>query len=117
MFETALQPDEIITSVRFPIPERAAYAKFPHPASRFALVGVMVAQGPAGVRVAVTGAGPSVFRATALEAALAKRFRPESLEGVSVPSAGAAIRRLRQRRVPGPPRRRAGAPGGGGVPR
>ena len=88
MFETALLPDEIITSVRFPVPERAAYAKFPHPASRFALVGVMVAQGPAGIRVAVTGAGTSVFRATSLEEALAKRFRPESLEPVSVPWQG-----------------------------
>jgi len=88
MFETALQADEIISAVRFPIPSRAAYAKFPHPASRFALVGVMVAEGPSGVRVAVTGAGPSVFRATALEAALSKRFRPESIEGVSMPSQG-----------------------------
>jgi carbon-monoxide dehydrogenase medium subunit len=88
MFETALAPDELITSVRFPIPERAAYAKIPHPASRFALVGVMVAQGPNGVRVAVTGAGPSVFRAGALEAALAKRFRPEALDGVQVSAAG-----------------------------
>jgi carbon-monoxide dehydrogenase medium subunit len=88
MFETALQPDEIITAVRFPVPERAAYAKFPHPASRFALVGVMVAQGPAGVRVAVTGAGPSVFRSAPLEAALSSRFRAESLESVAVPSHG-----------------------------
>jgi carbon-monoxide dehydrogenase medium subunit len=88
MFETALHPDEIITAVRFPVPDRAAYAKFPHPASKFALVGVMVAQGPTGVRVAVTGAGPCVFRASALEAALARRFRPESLDGVTFPSQG-----------------------------
>ncbi len=63
MFETALEPGEIITAVQFPIPEKAAYVKFPNPASRFALVGVFVAKGAAGVRVAVTGAGPSVFRA------------------------------------------------------
>ncbi len=88
MFQTALQADEIITSVRFPVPQRAAWAKFPHPASRFALVGVMVVEGPAGVRVAVTGAGPSVFRAEPLEAALSRRFRPESLDGVSVPARG-----------------------------
>jgi carbon-monoxide dehydrogenase medium subunit len=88
MFETALQPDELITAVRFPVPERAAYAKFPHPASRFALVGVMVARGSGGVRVAVTGAGSSVFRAAALEQALAKRFAPDALDGVALSAAG-----------------------------
>lgn len=88
MFETALEPDELVVAVRFPLPERAAYAKFAHPASRFALVGVCVAKGPAGVRVAVTGAGPSVFRARELEAALAKRFAPEALDGVAIAAAG-----------------------------
>jgi len=88
MFETALEPDELITAVRFPVPERAAYAKFPHPASRFALVGVMVARGSGGVRVAVTGAGSSVFRAAALEQALARRFAPDALDGVALSADG-----------------------------
>jgi aerobic carbon-monoxide dehydrogenase medium subunit len=88
MFETALQPDELIVSVRFPVPEKAAYAKFPHPASRFALVGVFVAKGPAGTRAAVTGAGGGVFRSKEVEAALGKRFAPDALDGVQVPSAG-----------------------------
>jgi len=88
MFQTALQPDEVIVAVRFPLPEKAAYAKFPHPASRFALAGVFVAKGPAGVRVAVTGAGASVFRSKELEAALGKRFAPDALQGVAVPKDG-----------------------------
>lgn len=88
MFQTALEPDEIVVSVRFPVPERAAYAKFPHPASRFALAGVFVAKGAGGVRVAVTGAGPSVFRSKELEAALGKRFAPDALQGVTVPPDG-----------------------------
>lgn len=88
MFETALQPDELIVAVRFPIPEKAAYAKFPHPASRFALVGVFVAKGPAGVRAAVTGAAGSVFRSKELEAALSNKLAPDALDGVKVPSGG-----------------------------
>jgi carbon-monoxide dehydrogenase medium subunit len=84
LFETALLPDEIITSVEFPVPARAAYVKFKHPASRFALVGVFVAQTSAGPRVAVTGAGSCVFRVSAMERALANRFAPESLEGLTV---------------------------------
>jgi carbon-monoxide dehydrogenase medium subunit len=88
MFETALDSDEIVTAVRFPIPEKAAYAKFPHPASRFAIVGVFVAKNAHGVRVAVTGAGPSVFRLAAMEKALTAKFSPESLRGVTVPSDG-----------------------------
>jgi len=88
MFQTALEPEEIIVAVRFPVPEKAAYAKFPHPASRFALAGVFVAKGPAGVRVAVTGAGASVYRSKELEAALAKRFAPDALQGVAVPKDG-----------------------------
>ncbi len=90
MFQTALEPAEIVTQVRFPIPERAAYAKFPHPASRFALVGVFVAKGPAGARVAVTGAGPSVFRVPEMEKALGSRFAPEAVASVAVKSAGLA---------------------------
>jgi carbon-monoxide dehydrogenase medium subunit len=84
LFSTALAPDEIITAVRFPVPERAAYAKFPHPASKYAVVGVMVAKTAGGVRVAVTGAGPKVFRLPALEAALATKFAPEAAGSVAV---------------------------------
>ena len=62
LFTTALEPDEIITAVRFPIPSAGGYAKFKSPASRYALVGVCVAQKAGKVRVAVTGAGPGVFR-------------------------------------------------------
>jgi carbon-monoxide dehydrogenase medium subunit len=89
LFETALGEGEIITEVRFPKPTKAAYEKFRNPASRFALVGVFVAQTGAGVRVAVTGAGSSgVFRATDLEKALSSRFAPEALDGVSVDASG-----------------------------
>jgi aerobic carbon-monoxide dehydrogenase medium subunit len=86
MFQTALQADELVTAVRFPVPEKAAYAKFPHPASRFALCGVFVARAraPGGVRVAVTGAGASVFRWGEAEKALAARFSPDALEAVAV---------------------------------
>jgi carbon-monoxide dehydrogenase medium subunit len=88
LFETALQPGEIITAVRFPIPEKAGYAKYRHPASRFAIVGVFVAQTVNGVRVAVTGAGPSVFRVREAEAALAKRFEPSALDGIEIKAEG-----------------------------
>ena len=84
LYETALEPGELITAVSFPKPQRAAYVKFKQPASRFALVGVFVSQGPSGVRVAVTGAGPCVFRVPAFEAALAKAWSGASLEGLSV---------------------------------
>lgn len=84
MFQTALEPGEILGSIRFPKPRRAAYAKFPNPASRYAVAGVMVAETAWGVRVAVTGAGPCAFRAQALEAALATDFSPAALEGLSV---------------------------------
>lgn len=86
LFETALAADEIVTAVRFPIPERAAYAKFPNPASKFAIVGVMVAKGPAGVRVAVTGAASSVFRVPDMEKALAAEFTERALQGAEHPS-------------------------------
>jgi len=89
MYETALAADEIITAVSFPVPKKAAYAKFPNPASRFALVGVFVAQLADGsVRVAVTGAGPSVFRASAIEAALAKTFAADVAKAVKVDASG-----------------------------
>ena len=74
LFETALRAGEIITAVRFPLPLAAGYAKFRQPASRFALVGVFVARTTAGVRVAVTGARPAVFRWTQAESALSARF-------------------------------------------
>lgn len=84
LFETALEDDELVTSVRFPIPKRAGYAKFPNPASRYAVVGVMVADTANGMRVAVTGAGGSVFRVADMEAALQEDFSPAALEGIVV---------------------------------
>jgi carbon-monoxide dehydrogenase medium subunit len=85
LFTTALEPDEIITAIRFPIPERAAYVKFKNPASRYAIVGALVSKGPKGVRVAITGAGDNgVFRVPAMEAALAANFQPTALEGIEV---------------------------------
>ena len=88
MYETALAEDELITSVSFPIPQKAAYVKFPQPASRFALVGVFVAQTGDGIRVAVTGAAPSVFRAKALEDALGKNFTNEAARTVKMEASG-----------------------------
>ncbi len=88
MFETALEPGEIVTAVHFQKPDKAAYAKFRNPASRYAIVGVFVAVFGNEVRVAVTGAGPSVFRADDMEAALAQDFRADALNGASVPADG-----------------------------
>jgi carbon-monoxide dehydrogenase medium subunit len=89
MYETALAPDEIVTAVSFPVPKKAAYAKFPNPASRFALVGVFVAQLADGsVRVAVTGAAPGVFRASALETALGQSFTADAAKGVKIDAKG-----------------------------
>lgn len=88
LFETALDDDEVITAVRFPIPARAGYAKFPNPASRYAVVGVLVAEGPGGTRVAVTGAGASVFRVADMEKALAGDFSPQAVADISVPASG-----------------------------
>lgn len=85
MFETALKGGEIITAVVFPTPRRAAYAKFANPASRYAIVGVFVAETAKGVRVAVTGAAPCVFRWTEAETALARDFRPEAVAGLAFP--------------------------------
>ncbi len=85
LFETKLERDEIVTAVHFPKPKRAAYEKFAHRASKFALVGVMVAETAQGIRVAVTGAAPSVFRVPAMEAALAKQFAADALTGITVP--------------------------------
>ncbi len=90
LYQTALASDELITAVRFPIPEKAAYAKFAHPASKFALVGVMVAKGAGGVRVAVTGTGNGVFRDAGLEKALSGKFAASALDGVAVKADGFA---------------------------
>ena len=84
MFETALEPKEIVQAVRFPKPRRAAYAKFPNPASRYAVVGVMVAETKNGVRVGVTGAGPCGFRAKAFEDALSRNFSAAALEALHI---------------------------------
>ena len=84
LFETALEAGEVITSVRFKIPERACYMKFRHPASGYAVVGVMVAKYGAKARVAVTGAGPCVFRVAEMEAALEKSFAPASVADIKV---------------------------------
>jgi carbon-monoxide dehydrogenase medium subunit len=87
MFATALEPGEIITAVEFPLAERAAYAKFPNPASRYAMVGVFVAKTAKGVRVAVTGAGQNgVFRHAAMEAALSTSFTPDAIKSVTTPA-------------------------------
>jgi carbon-monoxide dehydrogenase medium subunit len=85
MFETALEPDEIVTAVEFPKPEKSSYAKFPHPASKYAIVGVFVAKGREGVRVAVNGAASQVFRVTAMEQALDQNWSEDALDGISVP--------------------------------
>ena len=89
LFTTALESDEIITRVMFPLPKKAAYIKFRNQASRYALVGVFVAKRPSDVRVAVTGAGSDgVFRVTSFEEALKKRFNSKVLDGLSVPADG-----------------------------
>jgi carbon-monoxide dehydrogenase medium subunit len=74
--------------VRFPIPLAAAYAKSPNPASRYAVAGVFVARTSSGVRVAVTGAGPSVFRVAEMEAALHASFTPAAIAGIEIPADG-----------------------------
>jgi carbon-monoxide dehydrogenase medium subunit len=89
MFTTALDAGELIVSISFPIPEKMHYEKFRNPASRYAMVGVCVAKGPAGVRVAVTGAGQNgVFRHTAMEEALTKEWSAEALKGIATPAEG-----------------------------
>lgn len=89
MFATALEAGEIITAVRFPVPKRAGYAKFPNPASRYAMVGVMVAETGGGIRVAVTGAGSDgAFRHAAMESALASSFSASALDGVATDPSG-----------------------------
>ncbi|MCU0886425.1 MAG: xanthine dehydrogenase family protein subunit M [Rubritepida sp.] len=82
MFTTAMEPDEILVAISFPIPEKAGYAKMKNPASRYVMAGAFVSKGPAGVRVAINGAGPCVFRQSAMEAALAANWSPEAVAGV-----------------------------------
>ena len=84
LYETALEPGELITSVAFPAPKRAAYMKFKNPASRFAIVGVFVADFGGKVRVGVTGAGPCAFRQSEMEKALAVKFAPETVANIKV---------------------------------
>lgn len=86
MFETALKDDELITAVSFPKPSKAGYVKFPNPASRYAIVGVMVVQTGGETRVAVTGAAPSVFRSADAESALGADFSADALSNLSVAS-------------------------------
>jgi carbon-monoxide dehydrogenase medium subunit len=88
MFATALKDGELITAISFPAPKRAAYIKFKQPASRFALIGVFVAQTDSGVRVAVTGGGNGVFRHKGLEDALGKSFTPEAAAAVKIDASG-----------------------------
>ncbi len=89
MFTTALAPDELITSIEFPVPEKSNYEKFRNPASRYAMVGVFVAKGPAGVRVAITGAAQDgVFRHAAMEQALSQNWSADAIAGIVTPPDG-----------------------------
>jgi aerobic carbon-monoxide dehydrogenase medium subunit len=89
LFETALGEDEIITKVKFPIPEKSGYEKFRNPASRYAMVGVFVAKTKGGVRVAVTGAGSGgVFRQKEMEAALGANFSADAIKSVKIAAGG-----------------------------
>lgn len=85
LFETALDEGELITKVVFPVPEKAAYRKFPNPASRYAIVGAFVAKTSDGIRVAITGAGPTVFRVTEMEAALSESFSADAIKDIAIP--------------------------------
>jgi aerobic carbon-monoxide dehydrogenase medium subunit len=88
LFETALAPGEIVTAVRFPKVAQANYQKFKNPASRYAIVGVFVTKTAGGVRVAVTGAGPCVFRIPEMEAALARSFTPDAIKDIQIKEDG-----------------------------
>ena len=114
MYTTALEDGEIIVKVSFPIAKKAAYEKFKHPASGFALVGVFVSKRGSDIRVAVTGAGSDgVFRVPTFEEALKKRFAAKSLEGMSIPATGMNADIHAVRRIPRASGRCAGAPRGG----
>ena len=114
MFETALQAGEIIVSVSFPVPRRAAYIKFRNQASRYAIVGVMAAETEGGVRVAVTGAASSVFRVAAMEQALAANWSPRRACRHQRASGRSQLGHARQRRIPRAPGYGDGAPRSGG---
>ncbi|OGA04668.1 MAG: carbon monoxide dehydrogenase [Betaproteobacteria bacterium RIFCSPLOWO2_02_FULL_62_17] len=88
VFETALKADEIVTGISFPVPKRAAYAKFPHPVSGYSMTGSFVADNGNGVRVAITGAGQGVFRWKEAEVALGRNFSLAALKGLAMPSRG-----------------------------
>src|SRR5205823_3654225 len=88
MYETALEAGELITSIAFPVPQKAGYMKFKNPASRFAIIGVMVAQTADGVRVAVTGGGSGAFRVSDMERALGGNFAASAIASVKVPASG-----------------------------
>ena len=88
MFETDLKKGELIESIEFEVPEKSGYAKFPNPASRYAVVGVYVAKLKKEVRVAITGAGSCVFRSKELELALSNNFSSSSIENVNISSEG-----------------------------
>ena len=88
MFTTALEADELIVRIRFKIPKRAVYEKFPHPVSGYAMAGVFIAETDSGLRVAVTGAGPGVFRWSEAEAALAKNTSPDAIAKLTVDASG-----------------------------
>jgi carbon-monoxide dehydrogenase medium subunit len=93
LYETALEPGELIREVRFPLPEKAGWAKFPQPASKFAIAAVFVARFASGVRVAATGVGAKPLRVRAFEDALAGDFRPAALEKIALPPAGITANR------------------------
>ena len=84
MFDTALEPGEIVTEVAFRVPQRAGYAKFPNPASRYAMPGVFIADFAGEIRVAVTGAASYVYRARELESVLKRQFTPGALAGIDI---------------------------------
>lgn len=88
MFQTALESDELITAIEYRVPRRGAYIKYRHPASRYAIVGVYVADFGDAVRVAVTGAGPVVFRVPDMERALGARFAADSIASIRIPADG-----------------------------
>ena len=83
-FETALKKGELITAIEFEVPEKSNYAKLPNPASRYAIVGVFVAKYKKEVRVAVTGAGSSVFRAKEIESALSNNFSASAIDNINI---------------------------------
>jgi carbon-monoxide dehydrogenase medium subunit len=88
LFETALNPNEIVTQVSFPIAEKSAYTKFRNPASRYAIVGAFVAKTAGGVRVAITGAGACVFRVPEMEKALTASFTPDAIKDIKISADG-----------------------------